>query len=52
MKFDSLFWIIGRISEDPRVKTTLDSITTAYHNSMLAGFHKFVIEHNGPLRMK
>ena len=52
MEIDPLFWIIGRISEDPRVKAMLNSITTAYHDSMFAGFYKFVIEQNSPLRMK
>lgn len=52
IKSDLLFWIVRRICEDPRVKATLDSITAADHNSVLACFYKFVIKQNIPLRME
>jgi hypothetical protein len=44
MELDSLFWIVSRISKDLRVKAMLNHITTAYHNSMLASFHKLIVQ--------
>jgi hypothetical protein len=51
MEFDLLFWIISRVSKDLRVKVTLYSIATEYHNSMLTGFYKLIVKQNFPLRM-
>ena len=45
---DSLFWIIGRISENPWIDSPFDSIITCDDNSVYHGMDEVVIEHIPP----
>ena len=45
----ALFRIIPRVSEDPRIESTSNTITTGDGNSMGPCFNEFIIEQNLPL---
>lgn len=46
-----LFWIIRGISEDPRIKSSHDPITTLDYDAMFIGFYEFIIQEYCPLCM-
>jgi hypothetical protein len=50
-KFDILFWIICRISEEAGVKSPPNTITAFYHDAMFPSFQKFFVKKDFPLRM-
>ena len=49
---NSLFGIIGRISEYSRIKPALDAIAATDHDTMFPRFYEFIIKEDTPLRMK
>lgn len=52
MGFDILFRVIGRISEDARIKASSYSVEAHDDDPMYVRLDKFVIQENTPLLMK
>jgi hypothetical protein len=49
---DVLLFIVGRISDEPGVKSACYRIAALNYNSMSICFYEFLIEENIPLRMQ
>jgi hypothetical protein len=49
---DELFWVVGRISEDPRIETAFYTVTTNDHNAVLICVDEILVQKYLPLFME